>query len=203
MIKKPEGYDEAQAYTGESMQLPAGCYIGIIKQVSLTHSQSDRDQIAVLFDIAEGEYKGFYQKQFEAAKKQDANAKWKGVYKQIMDGTSLSFFKGLITSIEKSNNFQFPWGQEGNEKTLSGKKFGAVMGREQFQTEEKKLAFATKIFQIRSLDGIKDAKVPEDKLWEEESGYRTAVNTEAQGRNTNSDGFMNIPDGIDEELPFM
>ena len=57
MIKKPQGYDEAQAYTGESMQLPAGLYICKIRQVSETQSQNERPQIAILFDIAEGEHK--------------------------------------------------------------------------------------------------------------------------------------------------
>ena len=27
MITKPQGYDDAPAYTGEFMQLPAGCYV--------------------------------------------------------------------------------------------------------------------------------------------------------------------------------
>lgn len=199
MIVKPEGYDEAQAYTGEFMSLPAGCYVCVVKQVSVTQSQKGREQIAVLFDIAEGEQRGFYQKQFDIAKRQNPNAKWKGVHKQIMDGSSLPFFKGLITSIEKSNNFQFPWGKEGNEKTLAGKQFGAVMGREQFLTEDNKKAFATKIFQVRSVDGLKDAKVPEDKLLDETA----AAAQKPQYGPADADGFMDIPDGIDEELPFM
>ena len=168
MIKKPRGYDEAQAYTGESMQLPAGLYVCKIRQVNETQTQNGRPQMAILFDVAEGEHKDFYQAQFEAAKRMSGDkAKYKGVHKQIMDGSSLPFFKGLMTSIEKSNpGYQFPWGQEGNEKTLIGKKFGAVMGREQFETDDHRTAFATKIFQIRSIDGLKDAKIPEDKLLE-------------------------------------
>ena len=207
MIKKPQGYDEAQAYTGESMQLPAGLYICKIRQVSETQSQNERPQIAILFDIAEGEHKDFYQEQFEAAKRMSGDrAKYKGVHKQIMDGSSLPFFKGLMTSIEKSNpGYQFPWGLEGNEKTLVGKKFGAVMGREQFETDDHRMAFATKIFQIRSIDGLKDAKIPEDKLLENTASV--AVSTPAPAPSSDPQlagrGFMNIPDGIDEELPFM
>lgn len=200
MISKPQGYDEAQAYTGESTQLPAGCYVCAIKQVSLSKTQSNREQVVILFDIAEGEHKGFYSAQYEVARKQSSNdAKWKGVHKQIIDGSSLPFFKGLITSFEKSNNFQFPWGKEGNEKTLTGKKFGAVMGREQFEAQDGQKKFATKIFQIRSLDGLKDAKIPEDKLVEDNPAKPSAP----QYGPADADGFMNIPDGIDEELPFM
>lgn len=202
MIKKPEGYDESQTFTGESMSLPAGCYVCVIKQVACTETETGRSQIAVLFDVAEGEQKGFYQKQYDAAKRQDASAKWKGVHKQIMDGTSLPFFKGLITSIEKSNNFQFSWDKENNEKTLVGKKFGAIMGREQFEANDGQLKFATKIFQIRSIDGLKDAKVPEDKLLDQSNVKVPPQQQKAQPK-PDKDGFMNIPDGIDEELPFM
>ena len=201
MIAKPQGYDEAQAFTGEFASLPAGCYICIIKQVSMVQSQKGRDQIAVLFDIAEGEQKGFYDRQFKAARLQDPEAKWKGVHKQIMDGSSLPFFKGMMTSIERSNpGFSFPWGQKDNEKTLVGKKFGAIMGREEFLTPGGEKRMATKIAQIRSIDGLKDAKVPEDNLLGDDAG---AASTPSQYGPADENGFMNIPDGIDEELPFM
>lgn len=200
MINKPQGYDEAQAFTGESSSLPAGCYVCVIKQVNMVQTQSNRDQMAILFDIAEGEQKGFYEKQFNAVKIQDSNAKWKGIHKQIVDGSSLPFFKGLMTSIEKSNSgFQFPWGLEGNEKTLVGKKFGAIMGREEFLTADGEKRMATKVVQVRSIDGLKDAKVPDDKLLDD---AQQAVPSPQYGP-ADADGFMNIPDGIDEELPFM
>jgi len=202
MISKPQGYDESQAFTGDSMQLQPGCYACVIKQISMTQTQSGRQQMAVLFDIAEGENKEFYKKQYEISRQQDAQAKWKGVHKQIIDGTSLPFFKGLITAIEKSNNFQFPWGTENNEKTMVGKKFGAVMGREEFLTRDGQRKFATKIFQIRSLDGLKDAKVPEDRLLPQTPGPANAGMPQFGPPDEN--GFMSIPDGItDEELPFM
>ena len=58
MIKKPQGYDEAPAYTGEFMQLPAGLYIckvlGVKEDENRGHSR-----LAMQFDIAQGEYKDF------------------------------------------------------------------------------------------------------------------------------------------------
>lgn len=125
-----------------------------------------------------------------------------------MHDKGLPFFKGLITSIEKSNpNFVFQFGVENNEKTLAGKKFGAVMGREQFMTNEGKLRWTTKIFQIRSIEGLKDAEVPEDRPYQEAEIQKTEA---VKARNNDipfvgtpgPDGFMNIPDSIDEELPF-
>ena len=60
MIKKPAGYDEAAAYTGEFQQLPKGKYVCVIKQVSIQESRNGNQQFVILFDIAEGEYKDFY-----------------------------------------------------------------------------------------------------------------------------------------------
>lgn len=204
MINKPQGYDDSWAFTGETPQLPAGCYVCTVIQVAEQKTQSGRPQIVILFDIAEGEQEGFYQKQFDLAKKNSTDAKWKGVHKQLMDGSSLPFFKGLMTSIERSNpGYIFPWGKEGNEKTLVGKKFGAVMGREQFQGQDGSLKWATKVDQIRSLDGLKDAKVPDDKPYAASQTQTGNGQVPYIGNVPQQDtGFMNIPDGIDEELPF-
>lgn len=202
MIEKPQGYDEAMAYTGESVQLPAGLYVCVIKQAVVRESQNHRPQCILLFDIAEGEYAGFYKKRYEMDRKESQDATWKGVHRQLMDGSSVPFFKGMITSIEKSNGFQFPWNRENNEKVLAGKKFGAVMGREEFIAKDGSSRFATKIFQIRSVDGLKDAKIPEDKLLQPQD-KPDPVEVAMQHGTPAGDGFMNIPDGLDEELPFM
>lgn len=200
MITKPQGYDEAPAYTGEFMQLPAGLYICEILGVK-QEEYNGHDRFVMQFDIADGEHKGFYQKQYNAEKAANQNAKYKGVHRQYMDSNSLPFFKGLMTSVERSNQgFHFPWGTQGNEKTLVGKKFGAVMGREEFLTADGEKRMATKIVQIRSIDGLKDAKVPEDKLLDDASSASAPI---PQQGPTGEDGFMNIPEGIDEELPFM
>lgn len=198
MIRKPQGYDESWTYTGESRSLPAGCYVCEILGVK-EENHNGHERFVMQFDIAEGEYKGFYQQQYKAAKERNVEAKYKGEHRQYMDGNSVPYFKGLITSIEKSNpGYSFPWNLEGNEKTLKGKKFGAVMGREQIETDNKEKVFWTHIFQIRSIDGLKDAKVPDDRLLNDQPAQRPASDPALA-----ADGFMKIPDGVDEELPFM
>lgn len=201
MIVKPEGYDEAPAYTGESRQLPKGKYVCVIKRAAMDKSKNGKQQFVVLYDVAEGEQKGFFQKLYDADKKQDPkNAKWKGVHRQGVEDKGLSWFKGLITSIERSNDgFKFQFDKENNEKTLVGKRFGAVMYREQFEGQNGSKPFATKIYQVRSVAGLEDAEVPEDKLLD--GNYGTG--TSPQYGPPDENGFMNIPDGIDEELPFM
>lgn len=203
MINKPQGYDEAAAYTGEFSQLPAGLYVCEILGARM-ENYNGNERFVMQFDIAEGEYKGFYQKQYREEKLTNQNAKYRGMHRQFVSGSSLPFFKGMMTSIEKSTpGYFFPWGRENNEKTLVGKKFGAVMGREQFLTEDGEKRFSTKIFQIRSLEGLKNAKIPEDKLLEDSGNTGRAAASPAADPALAKDGFMNIPDGIDEELPFM
>lgn len=192
------GYNEAPAYTGEVMQLPPGLYVCIVKQVNVQNDSAGKEQMIICYDIAEGEHKGFYQKQFEMRKQSTTGAKWGGVHRQFTHDKGLPFFKGMICSIEKSNNgYKWDW----NEKGLVGKRFGGVFGREQFLTADGEKKFATKLVQIRSVEGLKEAKIPEDKLLTPDAGVADPLAT-ASGA-PDPMGFMNIPDGLDEQLPFM
>mgnify|MGYP006982321892 CR=1 FL=1 len=195
MIKKPAGYDEAAAYTGESQQLPKGKYVCVIKQVATQTSKNGNKQFVILFDVAEGEQKDFFQKLFNADKAQNsADAKWRGVFKQNMEGKGLSWFKGIITSIERSNNFTFQWDKENNEKTLGG-----IFRRRQYEAENGNRPIVTELWQIRSVAGLADAEVPEDDLLPEGTVQKPAETPSPVG-----DGFMNIPEGAgDEGIPFM
>lgn len=199
-MKPIPGYENAPAYTGEAMQLPAGLYVCNIRQVNIQNDKNGKEQMVILYDIAEGEYKGFYQKQFDARKQNGPDAKWGGVYRQYThdkNGQGVNpFFKGIICSVEKSNNgYRWDW----NEKGLVGKRFGGIFGREEFLAGDGEKKMATKLYQIRSVDGLKDAKVPEDKLLPESTAYPGNASLPLPGE----DGFMAIPDGIDAELPFM
>lgn len=200
MIKKPAGYDEAAAYTGEFQQLPKGKYVCVIKQVAAQESKNGNQQFVILYDIAEGEHKDFYKKMFDGDKAQNStNAKWRGVFKQNMEGKGISWFKGIITSIERSNNFTFQWDTEGNEKLLIGKKFGGVFGRRQYEAANGNKPFVTELCQIRSVAGLAEAEVPEDKLLPDGPVQKPVETPSPVG-----DGFMNIPEGAgDEGIPFM
>ena len=145
-MRKPANYEETQAYTGESRQLPAGLYVCQIV-MAIEEERNGSRILAVAFDIAEGEYKGFYKQRYDA--NTDENKKWPAIHRQFVedrDGSCNPFFKGLITSIEESNpNFKWNW----EESTLKGKKFGAIMGREEFLTNDGQKKMATKVFYIR------------------------------------------------------
>lgn len=198
MIKKPQGYDTAAAYTGEVQSLPKGKYVCKIKQVATQQSRNGNLQLVILYDIAEGEYKDFYKNAFDEEKSRNReNARWRGVFKQNMEGKGLPWLKGIITAIEKTNNFVFPWDQENNEQSLKGKQFGGIFRRRQYETQTGNKAFVTELFQIRSKEGLEYAKVPDDELLPD--AVQVAATPSPVG-----DGFMSIPDGAnDEGIPFM
>lgn len=204
MIKKPQGYDEAPAYTGEFVQLPKGKYVCKIVKVATQQTNNGNEQFVILYDIAEGEHKDFYKKLFDADKAQNASsAKWRGVFKQNMEGKGLSWFKGVITSIERSNNFTFQWDKEGNEKSLKDKKFGGLFRRRQYEKEDGRRPIITELVQIRSVAGLAEAEIPEDELLEEKQPGQMSQ-TKAGKPSAVGDGFMDIPEGADDEgVPFM
>ena len=171
-MKKPQGYDEAPAYPGSFPQLPPGGYICKIKKAAMTTTKSGKEQMVLMIDVADGYHKGFFQQAFDRNTQSDKKWPNGGQYRQLTEGNSLPFFKGMITAIEESNaGFTFDF----DEKKLAGKMVGCVVGREQYKKDNGELAFATKIMQIRSVEAIKaGVEPPEDKLLESQQTSSSA-----------------------------
>lgn len=189
MILKPTNYDEVQAYTGEFETIEPGGYICKITKAEAASTRNNLPMLRILFDIAEGDSKGFYERQWKSDEGR-ANRKWRGFYNQITEGKSVPFFKGLITSIEESNaGYKWNW----DETTLEGKLFGGVFGREQYRKQDGKLAMATKCVSIRSVKAIRDGvEAPADKLLQDGDTYPTSTPPVYN--------FETLKD--DDELPF-
>ena len=115
------------------------------------------------------------------------------------DGKCSRNFKGFTTSAEKSNpGFSIQWGDAFcgclKNKLIGGvfrEEIGVYNGRE---THQRKLAW------FCSNEQVQDAAVPnpvetkEHKSWKESGGMTTAP--------ADANGWMNIPDGVQEDLPF-
>ena len=185
-MKRIEGYDEAEALTGEYEVLEAGGYICKIVNAKVEKSSTNKDMLVIAFDIAEGEHKDFFKRRFDSNTDIN-NKKWptNGIYRQMLEGDkAVGYLKGLMTSLEASNsNFKWNW----DETKLKGLLFGGIMGREQYEAFDGKLKFATKLQYVRSVDKIRNNEfyVPEDKLL---------------NKSTNDADFITIED--DSELPF-
>jgi hypothetical protein len=160
-MQKPAEWDNTEAFTGDFKNLPPGGYICRIKNAKVDTTQSGKEVLVIAFDIAEGEFANYYGEQYVKKTENNPDAKWQGIYRQLTEGNSLKFFKGLIHAIENSNNgYKWNWA----EKTLKDKLFGGVFGQEEYINNNGELKLSTKCRFIRSIEQIrKGVDAPEIK----------------------------------------
>ena len=162
MMNKPTGFDDAQAF-GEFETLPAGGYVCALKKVVCEKTQMGKEYLKIGFDIAEGKYTDFYQRKFDGDTRKDK--KWSGVWAVFIEGfepdTTNPKFKGLITSVENSNNgFKFDF----DEQKLVGKKVGIVFREEEFIGQDGLIHTAVKPFYAVPTEKVNEVKIPNKKL---------------------------------------
>lgn len=165
MIKRPHNWNEVQEFT-ERAKLPVDAYVCRVKR-AVVQNNSYGDQLCLLFDIIEGEYKGFYQKDFDTNTQQDK--KWKGVLRLWLpkddesekDEWTKSTFKGMVTSFEKSNP-GYVWNWE--ENSLAGKVLGILYRNEEWEKDGKG-GWTARPFRAMSVDTVRsgDFQIPKDK----------------------------------------
>ena len=203
-MKAFNDFDKAKEnakYKG-SAQLPVGGYEAKIKEVRYKEGKDGKsDMITIAFDITSGEYKDFFKKKFDEDTSEDK--KWKGkatIYCPKDDGSeqdewTKNAFARWTNALEDSNkDYTWDW----DEKKWKGLKIGLIYGRTGAVINGKPVEF-TEVRFPESIDNIKSGnyKTPNFK---ERKGYAEAVN--ATVAKPNADGFMNIPDNVDEDLPF-
>ena len=127
---------------------------GYICGIYAVEDVPEKEYLKISYDIVEGEKKGFYSK----LKKEKG---WElpmfiASYKE----TALPFFKGTITSIEKSNKgFKF----DNDETKLVGKKIGLVLFEKERINNNGKKVVDMRVDKAHSVDAIKsgDFEIPE------------------------------------------
>ena len=96
----------------------------------------------------------------------------------IKNDTALSFFKGFITAVEKSNpGYHWDW----DEKKLIGKNVIAVFGDEEYEDKNGNIKIGTKLVEFRSLEAYKEGKItvpPLKKLERPEPKVSESANLE-------------------------
>lgn len=205
---KPQGYDTTQAANYGDAQLPAitpGGHGAIIKKAFIADEEYDGikyQKLVIWFDIQEGsEFDGYYEKKYRAAK-QFSNPKygdprWQGEFKQSIttkEGYTNPFFKGLITSIEKSNP---PYKFDFNENGLKGKKIGLVFGEEDFiGKNDGQLHTTVKARWACDYDSFPSMPVPAKKVPQNKPAAANPFEEQ------NKAAGLQAADDVDDELPF-
>lgn len=195
---KPSNYAETQT-SGDFSPVALGGHYLVIKQVKEQMSSTNKPMIVVLFDFDKNDKQPDY---FMESYKNDIrpDKKWsnqatKYVLAVDSENKCSKAFKTFCTCVENSNPGFSCWnGDNLNLEGLKNKKLGGVFGEElDFYNGEVKKKRTLRWF--CSTDKVSDAKIPEVT---ETQSYKNSQSNFGQP-NT---GFMDIPDGINEDLPF-
>jgi len=191
------GYDRNNAYQ-DFEPIPKGAYVLKIMAVKYEEGQEGKsDKLRLQVDVVEGEYKDYYKKQYESDTREDK--KWRGVIEiwcpkndgSERDGWTKKTFDTCFAAIEDSNpGFRF---NGTDERTLVGKLVGGVIYREDYEKDGQVKTTYKFNKQLITVDAARKGtyRTPKDKIIEAGSN----VQTDAQG-------YINIPSGTEEELPF-
>ena len=200
-MNKPNNYDNTQA-AGEFTPVELGGHKLIIKQVTETTSKTGKPMIVVLFDFApDDKQPGYFMEQFKNDIRPDK--KWPNqatnyILTEDSDGNCNRSFKTFMTCVEHSNKgFETKWGDNFGQQ-FKNKLIGGVFGPQMDFYNNKEIQKRVLRWFI-SVDRIADATVPE---MSETQAYKNHKNGYPEGATPSGDGFMNVPDGVDEELPF-
>lgn len=200
-MRKPNNYDDTKAQ-GEFIPVELGGHKLIIKEVVEMQSKSGKDMIKVSFDFAKNDKQpGYFEQMFRddiRPEKRWPNQATQYILTEDSDGNCSRSFKTFVTCIEHSNSgFTVQWGDNFGAQ-FKNKLIGGVFGPQMDFYNEREIEKRVLRWFI-SLDKVNEAKVPD---MSETQAYKNHINGYPQGSKPGKDNFMNIPDEIDDELPF-
>lgn len=208
MLKKPMGYDAAQAVKiGESTFIEPGWYPATILKVAEGSTSNGSEFLEFSIDIIDGPFARYYEKDYKTQMPAYGEKKWRGVVRYFMTEKSLGMLKGGITAIEESNTgYRFDW----NEATVKGKKVGVGIRREQYEASDGQLKFTTRPFAFIDIKKVLagDMEPPKDRLLNNNAPApsRPAGNTPPGYQTPGPTSAPSYPPltelGPEDELPF-
>ena len=151
----------------------------------IDHEQEE--YLEIEYDIAEGEFKGYYTETRTA----HPEWTWVGNYRQYYTEKSMPFFKAFCTSVSRSNgNFVFDANKNADEQTLVGKLIGLNFGEEKYDGNDGNVKTVYKVRRTFAIGKIDEQTIP------------NPVDRTTKRPVTNFEDTMFVPAGTDEELPF-
>lgn len=205
MIRRPDNWNEVKEFS-DRPKLPLGAYVCKVKKAAVQGNEYG-EQLCILFDIFEGDWKHFYADEYEANTQE--NKKWKGVLRQWLpryDGSdkdewTKSSLKGMVTAFEKSNpGYVFNW----DESSLAGKMIGILFRNEEWEYEGK-TGWAVRPYRAITVDSARsgDYRLPKDKpLKKEDGGFSPMANAYDNVSSFGAPSDFAIMTDDDSELPF-
>lgn len=200
MIKRFGDYEQTKAY-GNYEQLPKGGYVLRILGVE-TRTNRSGEYLFISADIYEGDYIQFFTREYKNQQSEDK--KWHCNYLlniptddgSEQDGWTKRRFKTFTEALEDSNaGYHFDW----DEQKFKGKLIGGLFNEREYETNDGQIRRATNWGGVASVENIREGNytLPKDRTIDR--GYATPAPAPSIPA---TNGFMDIPDGLDEELPF-
>ena len=195
-MRKFNDYEKTQSYA-TTEKLPVGGYVLRIEAVRYEEGKNgNSDRIQLRFDVAEGEQKDFFRKNYDSQTSEDK--KWKGtmsIYVPKDDGSEQDSwtkrrFKTIMEAFEASND-RYTWNWD--ENSLKGKFIGGVFGEINTVIDDKQITYVGFRYST-TVDNIRNRNY---KIPEPQTKNGATANTVQK-----NDGFMSIPAGSEEEIPF-
>ena len=187
-MKKFNDYETTQSYSN-SEKLPVGGYVLKVANVRYEEGQNgNSDRIQLMFDIAEGEQKDFFRKQYDSQTSEDK--KWKrtvAIYVPKDDGTEQDGWKvnavnNLAASLEESNSgYTWDW----DETKLKGKFLGFLV-REFEWSMNGNFGVSTEASSCTDVESIRNGKFKIPKMRKLKAEQNTA-STQSQDSITDPD----------------
>ena len=156
-------YDTIKANDGTFEKPSNGGYIleivGVY-DVPMDEKTGKGDYLKIEYDIADGDFRGYYQKQHERF-----GGKWLANFVRSYKETALGMFKHFTNCVEESNvGFRWNW----EERELVGCRFGAVMQAEEYEKQNGDIGTRLVVKEVKTIAQIRegDFKVPTTKKLE-------------------------------------
>lgn len=189
--------------------LPAGAYIGIVKGAKLetinTTSGTTFDRLLLMLDVAEGEHKDHYLKQYEAQKGGQFPAKWKGIIRYNIPQSGSQYEAGQRRALEhlawclQESNKGYKW--DGDETKLKGLKIGfSVRDRDWIMERDGEITSGTttEIGRVESIKKVAAGLVKPMKKKE----LRPEDKAKLESANSGVGNSAGMSEVYDDELPF-
>ena len=197
-MQKPNNYDNVQA-SGDFTPVTLGGHHLIIKKVEEQKNKYNNDMIVIAFDMAPGDSQpGYFAKEFANDIRPDKKWPRNGRnYINVLDsnGNTSRSFKSFVNSVEKSNpGFVTQWGDNFGAQ-FKNKRVGGVFGEVENEYNGK-TSMRHELRWFCADDKADNANIPNPKYLP--NSNRTVSAPAA----SEIDGFLSIPDGMEEEIPF-
>ena len=157
---------EIKKSVSASEPLPAGGYVAKILNAKV-EEYSWGEKLVISFDIAEGEYKDFFRKQYNENTREDK--KWKGNFRLTVPNEGNQYFDSqkrtfgnAIWAIEESNpSFRWAW----DENALKGKMVGVLFRNFEWEMDDGRSGWSTECCTFVSVEDVRTGnfKQPRDK----------------------------------------